>query len=538
MALPTMAFLLALLVATAFQSAHSKPFPAPDLRLCSMALNDTSENCCTLPATNLGPQKKFSFQPQLPLRVRPAAHLVSDAYITKYQRAVERMRALPETDGRSFVAQYRLHCAYCNNHLYYKGNEYPLEIHQGWLFFTWHRLYLYFHERILAKLINDDEFALPYWNWDNQNTTEPLPNVIPRVWALNVSLYADAINKTSSLFHPQRNPCSTTPGRIVEFQTVLGACTPQNLDEVRKQNGRLLWTQLESAGVTPLTMHGQPYRYGDYGAVGMGAMESRPHGPVHIWTNVINMATNKDSASDPIFFGHHANVDRLWEQWKGKGKYRKDITDPDYLNTEFTFYDEDGEQVTVSVKQSLDLGLLRYKYQELPTPWTNQPAIDTNWTFCNPASSPSDIAALTAATPRFKAPLYTKSGPTTFKIKRRPNMSARHGEEMLELKARFNWHEEHLQNIFLFLPNSTYDFTSIGCKEFLGNLFSFPHVGQSPELKPEMTFRIGIRKKLELMQRANLEELVVTMVGEIPQGLIPGEAGFELTGARIVYSKI
>jgi len=299
---------------------------------------------------------------------------------------------------------------------------------------------------------------------------------------------------------------------------------------------------MESGGVTPLTMHGMPYRYGDYGAVGMGTMEARPHGPVHIWTNVINMNSNKDSASDPIFFAHHANVDRMWELWKGeseeKGKYRKDVTDPDYLDTEFTFYDEDGEQVTVSVKQALDLDLLRYKYQDLPTRWTNQPAIDPNWAFCNPSSSPSDIAALTASTPRFKAPLSIKSGPTTFKIKRRPNMSARHGEEMLELKATFDWRAQHSQNIFLFLPNSTYADTSIGCKEFLGNLFSFPHVGQSPNLKPEMTFRIGIRRKLELMQRANLEELVLTMVGEIPAGRVPGEAGFELTGARIVYSKL
>jgi len=28
------------------------------------------------------------------------------------------------------------------------------------------RLYLYFHERILGKLICDDTFALPFWNWD------------------------------------------------------------------------------------------------------------------------------------------------------------------------------------------------------------------------------------------------------------------------------------------------------------------------------------------------------------------------------------
>lgn len=340
------------------QTVEAKPFPAPDLRLCSMAFNDTSENCCTLPA-QLGPLKKFSFQPELPMRVRRAAHLVDDAYIAKYQRAVELMRALPETDGRSFVAQYRLHCAYCNNHLYFDGNEYPLEIHQNWLFFTWHRLYLYFNERILAKLIGDDTFALPFWNWDNQDESYPLPNVIPRVYADNTTLYANSINKTSSLYHPDRNLCSTIPGRIVEYQSVL-ACAPQDLPATRAQNAHLMWTQSVSAGVTPHTMHGAPYRFGDYGGVGMGAIEARPHGPVHIWTNVRNMATNKDSASDPIFMAHHANVDRLWEHWKSlPGKYRKDITDPDYLNTEFTFYDEDGEQVTVSVAQSLDLNLLR-----------------------------------------------------------------------------------------------------------------------------------------------------------------------------------
>ena len=112
------------------QVAGAKPFPAADLKLCQMAFNDTTENCCTLPS-QLGPVKKFSFQPQLPMRIRQAAHLVDDAYIAKYQRAVELMRALPETDGRSFVAQYKLHCAYCNNHLHFAENEYPLDLHMA-----------------------------------------------------------------------------------------------------------------------------------------------------------------------------------------------------------------------------------------------------------------------------------------------------------------------------------------------------------------------------------------------------------------------
>ncbi|KAG0554411.1 hypothetical protein KC19_12G089700 [Ceratodon purpureus] len=519
------------------QVADAKPFPAPDLKLCQMAFNDTSENCCTLPYTG-APLRKFAFKPELPMRVRQAAHLVDDAFIAKYQRAVELMKALPETDGRSFVAQYRLHCAYCNNHLHFPENEYPLEIHQTWLFFVWHRLYLYFNERILAKLIEDDTFALPYWNWDNQDGTNPLPNEIPKVWASNITIFPNAINKTSSLFHETRNPCAGIPGRIVEFQNILGPCLPQNYTEVRAQSSHLMWTQTVSAGPTPSTWHGASYRFGDFGGVGMGTMEARPHGPVHVWTNIRQMSTNKDSASDPIFFGHHANVDRLWEHWLTlPGKYRKHITDPDYLNTAFTFYDEDGEQVSVTVKEALDLNLLRYKYQEMPAKWATQGLNDPTWTFCSPTPTPADDAALIAATPRFNGSLAILSGPTTFKLKRRPSLSARHGEEMLELKAKLDFHTQHMQNIFAFLPNSTYQNTSIGCMEFIGCMFSIPHVGMSPDLKPEFTFRIGIRRKLELMGRAHLKDIVITLAGEKSAPPIPGESGFELTSAKIIYSK-
>ncbi|MFS7947023.1 putative catechol oxidase [Helianthus anomalus] len=37
-----------------------------------------------------------------------------------------------------------------------------IQIHNSWLFFPFHRWYLYFYERILGKLINDPTFALPF----------------------------------------------------------------------------------------------------------------------------------------------------------------------------------------------------------------------------------------------------------------------------------------------------------------------------------------------------------------------------------------
>nr|XP_024361968.1 uncharacterized protein LOC112275656 [Physcomitrium patens] len=146
---------------------EGKPFPASNLKL-SYAFNST-EGCCTVPAPP-EPIENFDFKPKLPMRVCHAAHLVDKAYIVKYQKAVELMQALPQTDGRSFIAQYSLHCA--------------------------------------------------YWSWDNQNSKQnPLPNIFPKVYKDNNTYFANPINKTSPLFDPLRNACATQsfPLRLVKF---------------------------------------------------------------------------------------------------------------------------------------------------------------------------------------------------------------------------------------------------------------------------------------------------------------------------------
>jgi polyphenol oxidase len=329
------------------------PFPAPNLHHCL-----TFETCCTPIPITKGPTR-FEFQTHLPMRIRPAAQLVDDAYIAKYQRAMELMMALPDTDGRSFTNQWKLHCLYCDNHLYFDTatSPYPLEIHKSWLFFPWHRLYLYFHERILAKLLNDDTFALPFWNWDNQSPEHPQGNVVPRVYADKHSLYAT--NKTSSLYDDTRTPCALLPEGFVDFQSGF-ACPGANATSVRASNAHVVFVNTVGVAVTPLVFHGWPYRLGDQGGGGVGAIEIVPHASVHGWVNRVKMLTFRDSASDPIFFGHHANIDRLWEVWKTlPGGIRKEISDPDFLDTEFTFYDENGGIVTVSVAQALQLDQLR-----------------------------------------------------------------------------------------------------------------------------------------------------------------------------------
>ncbi|CAN6229611.1 unnamed protein product [Urochloa humidicola] len=188
------------LATTSPGSAFAAPIQPPDLRNCNPPeIPDTAAglSCCLpyRPGTAI-----VDFKPppaSAPLRVRPAAHLVDKKYVAKYERAVALMKKLPDDDPRSFTQQWRVHCAFCD--AAYEQVGFPdldIQVHNSWLFFPWHRLYLYFHERILGKLIGDDTFALPFWNWD-----APGGMTFPAVYN----------NQSSPLYDERRNPAHLPP---------------------------------------------------------------------------------------------------------------------------------------------------------------------------------------------------------------------------------------------------------------------------------------------------------------------------------------
>ncbi|KHN07286.1 Polyphenol oxidase, chloroplastic [Glycine soja] len=115
---------------------------------------------------------------------------------------------------------------------------------------------------------------------------------------------------------------------------------------------------------------GKPFHPGEEPNNSAGSVESVPHTPVHIWTGDRNQPNGEDmgrfysAGRDPIFYSHHANVDRMLNISKTiKGGKRRDVTDPDWLETAFYFYDENKNLVRVTIKDSLDtkkLGMLTF----------------------------------------------------------------------------------------------------------------------------------------------------------------------------------
>ncbi|KAJ6886722.1 hypothetical protein NC651_027164 [Populus alba x Populus x berolinensis] len=60
----------------------------------------------------------------------------------------------------------------------------------------------------------------------------------------------------------------------------------------------------------------------------------------------------------------------MWTIWKTiPGGLRRDIRDPDWLNSEFLFYNENAELVRCKVRDCLDNRRLRYTYQNVEIPW-------------------------------------------------------------------------------------------------------------------------------------------------------------------------
>ncbi|MQM15938.1 hypothetical protein Taro_048890 [Colocasia esculenta] len=340
--------------------ALAAPIAGPDISKCGPAElppDATPTNCCppfssqvvdfTLPDSSA------------PLRTRPAAHLADADYVAKFAKALQLMKDLPEDDPRSFSQQAKVHCAYCDGSYTQLGfPETELQVHNSWLFLPFHRCYLYFFERIMGKLIGDDSFAMPFWNWDT-----PAGMTMP-------AMYTDP---STPMYDALRDALHQPPTLVdLDYN---GEDPSDTNDQQTRQNLKVMYRQMVSNGTTATLFMGNPYRAGDDPAPGAGSLENLPHGPVHVWTGDRNQTNMEDMGNfysagrDPIFYAHHSNIDRLWNVWKGLGGRRRDFTDRDWLDAAFLLYDENSNLVRIRVRDCLDTQKLRYTYQDVNNPW-------------------------------------------------------------------------------------------------------------------------------------------------------------------------
>jgi hypothetical protein len=198
--------------------------------------------------------------------------------------------------------------------------------HGNQLFLTWHRMYLWYFERVLQQAAGDSTLRLPYWDY----ATDP---ALP-------AAYRDAT------YVNEGGATVPNPLRVEARQPGLNAGSSSLLAGARS-----------AAGAMPSTSYG-PFN---------DAIQNTPHGSVHcaiVTGNCPNglMGSVPVSALDPIFYAHHTNIDRLYECWLKVNEPARLPSDAGHLNTQFSFVDADGSTPMRRVSDMLRLSQLGYSY--------------------------------------------------------------------------------------------------------------------------------------------------------------------------------
>ncbi|XP_028788765.1 polyphenol oxidase, chloroplastic-like [Neltuma alba] len=505
--------------------AFAAPVAPPDLTTCGppdLPSGVEPTNCCPPVSSKI---IDFKFPPSKPLRVRPAAHLVTADQLAKYKKAIELMKALPSDDPRSFTQQANIHCAYCDGAYHQAGfPDLDLQVHNSWLFFPFHRWYLYFHERILGSLIEDPSFSLPFWNWDS-----PPGMQIPAIYTDSASSLYDALRSA------KHQPPAITD---LDFNIDDDSSTSQNSNKGRSvisSNLTIMYRQMVSNAKTPTLFFGSAYRAGDEPDPGAGSIENIPHGPVHLWTgdntqpNYEDMGTFYSAGRDPIFFGHHSNVDRMWSIWKTLGGKRRDISDPDWLNSGFLFYDENKNLVRVKVKDCLDARKLGYVYQDVELPWLkSKPTPRRRSSKAQKVALVPQLFGVGAAqaaetsSKSVKFPVVLESTVSTDVKRPKKGRSKKEKEEKEEVLVieGIEFERNEAVKFDVFVNDEDDKVIRPDNSEFAGSFVSVPHTHKHKNKKIITNLRLGLTDLLEDLEAEDDDSVRVTLVPRYGKGRV------------------
>lgn len=286
--------------------------------------------------------------------------------LASYAKGVEAMLKLPADNPQNWFRNAFIHLMDCP--------------HGNWWFYVWHRGYLGNFERTIRALSGDDTFALPYWDWTELpqipdsmfdgaltptdkafqpytgnlavftslmkpalasywNTLSPAqhdqlnlrgytafdnlwndvtgfnPNVLPPDGA-GISGNEAFATTCAARYLSRDNPKldKTTTYDVSPFVIYSGLLPTDFNNPV----GYLSFTSSKTTSHnappgTFSTLEGMPHNLVHNCIGGVGPLDPGPYG---------NM-TNFLSPVDPIFFLHHANMDRLWDVWTRKQKNLK-----------------------------------------------------------------------------------------------------------------------------------------------------------------------------------------------------------------------
>lgn len=263
-----------------------------------------------------------------------------------FRKGVEVMQSRSATDPTSWRYQANMHGTFDDGD---KPGWNSCQ-HGSYFFLSWHRMYLYFFERILRSASGTADLTLPYWNY-----SDPAARALPQ---------------------PYRYPARTSNALWVQERDTDYNNGLELPAEATDYEPAFAYTNFSAP--PPTILHGQKLSYSFGGEqitqpvqdTGLhGEFEYVPHDAIHVLIGGQTgyMSIPQTAARDPIFFAHHANIDRLWGRWlqRGGGRANPSKEDLVWQQTRFTFFDETGACILMTGAEVIDTARqLGYRYDD------------------------------------------------------------------------------------------------------------------------------------------------------------------------------
>jgi tyrosinase len=187
--------------------------------------------------------------------------------------------------------------------------------HRGPVFLPWHRFMLRQLELNLQRVLHDNSFGLPYWDWAADGELSAAAQKTAPIWQ-------------AGNFGGQGNPITTGPlappqfvvkieanssGSLIQtnhgLRRAFGVNGAPTLPKRTNTSAALAQTKYDQAPWNTSSAGFRNFLEGWNPSLGL-------HNRVHVWIGGDMLPST--SPNDPIFFMNHCNVDRIWESWMQK----------------------------------------------------------------------------------------------------------------------------------------------------------------------------------------------------------------------------
>jgi len=295
-----------------------------------------------------------------------------DPILLWWARAINAMHARPLDDPTSWRYQAAIHAynragdpyADPNDALPGQGDQdrfWNQCQHGSWYFLPWHRMYLGYFERIVAKTVADlggpTDWALPYWNYSDATNPSEVRRLPP---AFRAAQTPDG--DPNPLRVEQRAPGANDGDVIADDLDV----------DIQRCLVDPVFTGVAGGGDNGFGGGRTAFSHSGRAA---GSLEITPHGSMHMAVGGFApagfMSRFNTAGLDPTFWMHHANIDRLWTVWKNRDPQHVDPNEADWLaNLAFELHDENGAVVSMTCAEIVDTATspFAYRYEDVSDP--------------------------------------------------------------------------------------------------------------------------------------------------------------------------